>query len=101
MAITISFNKDEDADDLKQMLSASDAFQALSQIRQDIFRPARKHGYSHPSIVKILDDWAETAEAGKLASRDDLNHFVSVFVGGLEEVFADILSYQNINTLEL
>lgn len=47
-------NSDDEAE-VVQALRAEKAFNCLWQISQEIFRPARKHGYSDPKIQAALE----------------------------------------------
>jgi len=40
---------------LKRMLNADNAYQALNEIREEVFRPARKHGFSDSDLNKLLE----------------------------------------------
>ena len=56
--VTIVFEIDsgEDESELKDILNAHNAFMALSEIKEEIFRPARKHGYSDPRMRALTAD---------------------------------------------
>lgn len=72
-------NKDE-MDTIKNMLNAEDMQFALSEIHNNVFRPARKHGYSDRKIQDLLDKTEDGEE----------------IIGLLEEEFFRILNEYNI-----
>ena len=78
----IKFNPETEKAELKRMMKATDAYIALWEIAQQVFRPARKHGYSQPNIQKLLD---ETDEAGY------------ELVGELEQLFYQLLEDKQID----
>lgn len=55
MKATLTFTLPEDADDHIKAVKAPDAFLALWRIQQEIFRPARKHGYNDAQLNKLLE----------------------------------------------
>lgn len=56
--VTIEFDIQDQHDDIcvRRALNADEAYFALSDIRNEIFRPARKHGYSDREIEAIFDE---------------------------------------------
>lgn len=85
---TLTFNLPEEERDLRQSLNAWRAHKALYEIAEEIFRPARKHGYTDPKIhatlekidAYISDNFAE----GVFPDASDL-------IGLLEEKFYEII----------
>lgn len=57
MKAKLEFDLDEihDLYAFKRASSATDAYLALSEIANEIFRPARKHGYSDQEINKLIE----------------------------------------------
>lgn len=65
--VTIQF-KVEDAEDEQQVrrcMNASAVYGAIHEIGQEVFRPARKHGYSDRSIQNLI------CKLDKLANEDE------------------------------
>ena len=62
--VIIEFTADDhfDDNDIKMALNANSAFNAISDIRLEVFRPARKHGYSDKAIDGILERNEEAQE---------------------------------------
>ena len=52
---TLKFNLPEDDAEFQLALSAGKMHSALWGMSQEIFRPARKHGYSNTKIQELLD----------------------------------------------
>jgi hypothetical protein len=78
----------ETADDeksAKRALSADNVYCALWDIRQQIFRPARKHGYSDRSIAALFDEEKHGELIGALESK-----FYEILTG--HEICLDDLS---------
>lgn len=80
----------EDPDDRaahKRCISATDAYLALWELQQEIFRPARKHGYDDLEINELL-----------AADSDDIALDV---IGLLESKFFEILERNGIKLEDL
>jgi hypothetical protein len=73
------FNLPEEQEEFDTVSKAGDFKSALWDVAQEVFRPARKHGYSDTKIQKELED----KDAFEL-------------VGLLEAKFYEILSQHNI-----
>lgn len=58
MKILLEFDSEnpEDMQLHRILLKAQDAHRALSEIRQRIFRPARKHGYKDKHLQNLIDN---------------------------------------------
>ena len=54
MKATLQFNLPEDQSEFNAALKGADALGALFDVRQEVFRPARKHGYSDPNLTLLL-----------------------------------------------
>jgi len=52
--VTIEFNLPEEQEDLNLALKANDLACAIFEIRNQVFRPARKHGYGHEAIDAFI-----------------------------------------------
>lgn len=68
----------------KRAISATDAYLALNSIANDIFRPARKHGYNDERLRDAYED-----------------ERISKIIGLLEEKFYEILKEHNVNLDDL
>ena len=55
MKATLSFTLPEEQEEFDVACRASGAFAALADVREHIFRPARKHGYSDSEIELLLE----------------------------------------------
>jgi hypothetical protein len=97
MRATLSFNLPEEQEEFDFATNGSMYHLALWEISQEIFRPARKHGYSETSIqglVSYLDSLAQSAaEKEGLSEYQDATELVSL----LEQKFYDILREKGIN----
>lgn len=63
MTLTVDITDPEDEIYAKQLLSCTDAFIVLGEIRNEIFRPARKHGYQDKALQDLIDGTAGVGEA--------------------------------------
>ena len=80
--LTISFDVStpEGKESAERALQADTLYAALGDIANEVFRPARKHGYSEADLQKLLDE----------------NEVVSTVIGRLEEKFFEILREYNV-----
>lgn len=81
MKTYLSFNDQSESDNrkLKDMMQATNMKIALCEIGEDVFRPARKHGYDDPKLNKLLK-----------------NKGVVDAIGLLEKMFYDILQAREV-----
>jgi hypothetical protein len=70
----------EDVDNHKNAIKANDYASAFFEIHNEVFRPARKHGYGDPKIQKLLESNPNGEE----------------LVYELEKLFFEILEERNI-----
>lgn len=77
----LEFNLPEETEDFELATKAGAMAIALWDIRQEIFRPARKHGYPQSDIQELLDKLGE--DGVELVSK-------------LEHLFSDIIVNRNI-----
>lgn len=56
MTLEFQIETVDDEKSAKRALSADNVYCALWDIRQQIFRPARKHGYSEHAIASLFDE---------------------------------------------
>jgi hypothetical protein len=82
MKATLTFTLPEEREEFDHALRGSCAFSALCNVHNQIFRPARKHGYSNVIIQQIIDKVGDDAI--------DL-------IGLLEQEFWHILADEKIN----
>lgn len=82
---TMRFEIPEEDSEFKNALEGGDMRSCLWDIAQEVFRPARKHGYHQPKIAELFSKNPEYAEE---------------LIGLLEEHFYDILRSRNISTSE-
>jgi hypothetical protein len=61
MKATLTFTLPEETDDFDWARKGFDAFSALNDVRNEIFRPARKHGYSDREINALMDKLGDDA----------------------------------------
>lgn len=93
---TISFNLPEEQEEFELAIKAGKYRAALWEIGQQVFRPARKHGYSNVRIQSLLD----TMDSVKVPSLDG---YTEDEVGGgtelvseLEKLFYQILQEEGV-----
>lgn len=81
----------EDIDELKDITNYKDAKLALWEISQEIFRPARKHGYMDSRLNEMLENSRPIRENGE--------EFASGYeiISRLEDKFYQILNEHNIS----
>lgn len=92
---TLSFNLPEEQEQFNTAVKGSDAHLALWDIAQEIFRPARKHGYNDPKLnvlIQKLDSLARevigpTDNSQDLMDIEDATTLVSL----LESRFYEII----------
>lgn len=53
--LILRFNLPEEKEESELAQAAERMHFALNDIRQEIFRPARKHGYSNPKLMEIIN----------------------------------------------
>lgn len=82
MEVTMSFKLPDDDYEYRHAVKGYAYYMALTDIAEDIFRPARKHGYPDKSIQDLLDELGDKGY--------DL-------IDILEQQFYEILSEQGVN----
>jgi len=92
----LEFSLPEEQEEFDSAARAGELRSALWEISQQVFRPARKHGYADSKIQELLDK----ADTLTLSSVDDDEQ--EVFVGTelvslLEKKFYEILEEYNIS----
>ena len=86
--ITFMSDEPEDIETIAQMLSVHRVYNALSEIRDEVFRPARKHGYPDSDLSALLGEAVPEAEV-------DARHEI---IGLLERKFFEILNRHGVLT---
>lgn len=84
---------DEDDKELHSMaVRSQDAFRVLSEIRDQIFRPARKHGYDDKKLQKLIDNSGtfDHPDYGELSVGPEIIEI-------LEDKFSQLLNEYNVN----
>ncbi len=81
MKVTMTFKMPEDSDELKVAQKGGAYLSALQDIAEELFRPARKHGYPNQTICDALKKCEIGGEEG---AGEDL-------IGLLEQEFFEIL----------
>lgn len=76
----------EDVETIARMLGVNNVYGALSEIRDEIFRPARNHGYPDAKLSCLLGEAVPEAEADARYEIIDL----------LEQKFFDILNRRGV-----
>lgn len=96
MKATLSFNLPEERDEFETAVNAAKYQAALWEISQQVFRPARKHGYSNMRIQTLLD----TTDSVKVPAMDgyteDMVGGGTELIGELEKLFYQILQEEGI-----
>lgn len=77
----------------KRAVKADAAYSALWDIGQEIFRPARKHGYNDKKLNDLLDAYKVPSTSGY----GDYDYPAYEVVSMLEDKFYEILSENGIN----
>jgi hypothetical protein len=84
MKTVIEFNLPADREDLDIALNAGALYSALFDVRNEIFRPARKHGYNTKELqdlmTKLGDDGVELIAQletlfGEILEKNELDGF--------------------------
>ena len=79
--VMIKFALPEEDAEMKLALKASSYQQALYKVAQEIFRPARKHGYDNAKLQALMNDNPASYE----------------IVGMLEDLFFEIVKEEDID----
>jgi len=76
----------------RRAVSATDAYIALSEIANEIFRPARKHGYPETILNKLIEVCPDNEEGYNVGSE---------IISQLETKFYEILTDNKISLEDL
>lgn len=96
---TLEYNLPEDQEDLDCALNGGNYKHALWEVSQEVFRPARKHGYSDARIQSLIEKLDLTVEQFKTHDvlsndwpRDEYGPMNATdLVGLLEKLFHQVL----------
>ncbi len=85
LKITIEADSDHELEEkLRRSLNADKYLAALNEIAQDIFRPARKHGYPDQKIQELLNSSEKCEEIISLLE-DKFHEIIQEHGFGLDE----------------
>jgi hypothetical protein len=79
--VMIKFALPEEDAEMKLALRASEYQQALYRVTQEIFRPARKHGYDNAKLQALMNDNPASYE----------------IIGMLEDLFFEIIKEEGVD----
>lgn len=85
MKAILEFDLPDEKEEFNQAAKAGSLVSALDEIKNSIFRPARKHGYEDPTMRELL---------AKLPNGEGED-----IIGRLEELFYKILEEHNVSEL--
>lgn len=102
--VTFKFQIPEERDELDTYLKAEDFRSSLWDISQEVFRPARKHGYSDPRlqllIEKLDEQVAQLSSSGALVGwpmEHDIPMNATDLISLLEQKFYRILEEHEVS----
>ena len=72
---TLEYTLPEDQDDLDAALNGARYKHALWDVSQEVFRPARKHGYSDPRIQQLLEMLNEMVQDRQAAGEEGVKGY--------------------------
>jgi len=78
--VMVTYTLPEEDAEMKLALKASEYQQVLYKISQEIFRPARKHGYDNAKLQALMNDNPASCE----------------IVGMLEDMFYEIVKEEGV-----
>ena len=85
MKAILEFDLPDEKEEFNQATKAGHLVSALDEVKEKIFRPARKHGYNDPTMRELL---------AKLPNGEG-----EEIIGRLEEMFYEILGEHNVSEL--
>jgi len=91
MKVTLQFNLPEEEQDFLLATKAGAMSAALWEIGQEIFRPARKHGYSDTQIQELITKLDGLVEKPQEFTLDGPARDATDLIGLLEQRFYQIL----------
>lgn len=96
MKAILEFNLPEDQSEFELASKAGKMHSALWDIAQEVFRPARKHGYSNVQVQGVLDKANESV----VVTGDEFKYETGTgdeLIHQLEKLFYQILEERNID----
>lgn len=105
MKATLTFNLPEEKEQFDMCLKGGDSHSALFEISNEVFRPARKHGYPDhdihfllESLNKLVEDLHAKGELPKTWPTDQYGpQNATDLIGLLESKFYNILQSQDVS----
>ena len=91
MRATLSFNLPEEQEEFNTAVNAGKYKVALWDIGQEVFRPARKHGYPEVDIQRCIDYLDSLADAAAAAEGTEAKYSGTELVSMLEDLFYKVL----------
>jgi hypothetical protein len=95
----LRFNLDDFSEEkaFKRAVKSTDAYLVLHSIANEIFRPARKHGYSGNEFLnKLIENSPDVVDEDGVES-----NLATSVVGSLESMFYEILERYDVNLDDL
>jgi len=86
--LKFNLNDPDDRSEHKRAVNATNVYIALNEIANEVFRPARKHGYQDSKLNKMIELSGENEEGYNI---------VELAIGMLEDKFYEILSSRGID----
>lgn len=91
MKATLTFNLPEERDEFDTAVNADNYRLALFEISQQVFRPARKHGYSDIRIQTLIDKLDTVKVPAMDGYTEDEVGGGTELISALEKLFYEIL----------
>lgn len=88
VTIELELSDEEDHLKLRRMLSVDRVYEAMDSVTDEVFRPARKHGYSEARLSKFFDE--------KTVPIEEINRRIEL-VGALEDLFFECLKDNDVS----
>lgn len=101
---TLTYNLPEDESEFNRAVKGAAAHSALWDVGQEVFRPARKHGYTDTRIQRLIEALDELVQQQHLDRNLSAAHphdeygpkNASDLIGLLEERFHEIVRLNNV-----
>lgn len=100
VTVKISYDHENDREAekaAKRLVQADRAFFALTEVRDEIFRPSRKHGYADTAITEMIEKINGHLEKAGVAAEFSCEELI----GELEKEFIDILQNHGLDLDDL
>lgn len=101
--ITMTWDLSEPGDekDFLQAFHGGDCALALWEIQQEVFRPARKHGYSNDTVATLIRRLNEAVDTHYASLSPEERPSVEDLIGQLEQLFLWVIEKQGVNLSNL